>query len=251
MTPRWVWVSLGAVLAAIVALIFVYPHQLVSPGDLKPSHASLQQDCFACHAAFRGATSERCVACHVVADIGRLTTKGARIDSRSARAPFHQDLTTQDCMACHTDHPRPRLTHSFDRAFDHALLKPETRGRCANCHRAPADELHRSVDRRCAQCHSTKAWKPAAFDHVRYFSLASPHDTTCSTCHVGGNLKAFTCYGCHEHQKARTEAEHREEGIRDIDNCVRCHRNADDEPGEDGRGEWEGRLEDREARRRD
>lgn len=232
MTPRWVWISLGAVLAATVALVFVYPHQMVSPGDLTPAHAALQQNCFACHAPFGGASAQRCVACHAVADIGRRTTKGAPIAGPASMPPFHQALTSQNCMACHTDHPRPRLTRNLERSFDHALLQPQARAACATCHAAPANDLHRGADLPCGQCHSVQGWKPATFDHSRYFSLDPPHDTACATCHLGGNHRTYTCYGCHEHQPGRIVAEHREEGIRNIENCVRCHRGADGEGGE-------------------
>ncbi len=240
MTPRWIWISLGVTLAAIVALVFFYPHQMVSPGNLKSAHHDLQQNCFACHAPFASASPERCVACHTVADIGRRTTKGEPISSLSRRSPFHQDLASQDCMACHTDHPRPRLTRNLVRSFNHALLKPEARAQCATCHNAPADELHRDIKQNCGQCHRPVAWTPATFDHRRYFSLSSPHDASCSTCHVSGNFRAYTCYGCHEHQATRIEARHREEGIRDIENCARCHRSANDENSEGGgRGDSE------------
>lgn len=231
MTPRWVWIGLGATLAAILGLAALLPHQLVSPGNLRPAHASLQQDCFACHEAFHGAAAARCVKCHTLADIGRRTTKGASI-TWSRTPPFHQALLTQDCMACHTDHPRPRLVRKPALAFDHALLRPEVRGGCGTCHSPPEDDLHRSLARSCGQCHSSQAWRPARFDHRRYFSLEPPHDAKCSTCHARGNFRTYTCYGCHEHQKARIEAEHLEEGIRNIQNCARCHRSAEDEHGE-------------------
>lgn len=235
MTPRWILIGILGVLAAVVALAFADPHRMVSPGDLRPAHASMQQDCFACHTPFAGVSSEKCVGCHAIADIGRVTTKGAPLDRRSHMPPFHQLLARQDCMACHTDHPRPRLTRNLAQPFDHAMLAADARARCSACHQPPADALHRGADLPCAQCHGVKAWKPAAFEHTQ-FSLASPHDTACATCHVGGNYKAYTCYGCHEHQKGRIEAEHREHGIRDIDNCVRCHRGADGEHGEGREG---------------
>lgn len=236
MTPKWVWLSLGAVLAAIVAMIFVFPHQMVSPGDLQPAHAGLQQDCFACHTPFRGAAPQRCIACHAVADIGRRTTRGAPIPPTAGRPPFHQSLASQDCMACHTDHPRPRLTRALSPAFDHAQLAAPARAQCATCHSPPKDNFHRGVVQTCSQCHSVKAWKPATFDHGRYFSLAKPHNASCATCHVGGDVSRYTCFGCHEHQEARVAAQHAREGIRNIANCARCHRGAD-EPGEgeDGR----------------
>ena len=42
MTPRWLWIGLSALLAAIVALAFLFPHQMVSPGDLRPAAHSPQ-----------------------------------------------------------------------------------------------------------------------------------------------------------------------------------------------------------------
>lgn len=54
--------------------------------------------------------------------------------------------------------------------------------------------------------------------HSRYFSLDPPHDAACATCHLGGNHRTYTCYGCHERQPGQIVAEHREEGIRDIEN---------------------------------
>ncbi len=57
-----------------------------------------------------------------------------------------------------------------------------------------------------------------------------------STCHVGNDYKRYTCYGCHEHTPAKVRAEHEEEGIRDFENCVKCHRSGDKESAERGSG---------------
>jgi hypothetical protein len=43
------------------------------------------------------------------------------------------------------------------------------------------------------------------------------------SCHAGNNFKTHTCTSCHAHEKSRMIEEHLEEGIRNIDNCVRCH----------------------------
>ena len=43
------------------------------------------------------------------------------------------------------------------------------------------------------------------------------------------------CYGCHEHTPANIRAEHEEEGIRDFENCVECHRDPGVEPKKSGR----------------
>lgn len=234
---RSLWIAVSLILGAIIYLSFVRPHQMVSPGDLIPAHSALQGDCFACHAPLRGASAERCITCHVVADIGLRTTKGTAIPQSATRPAFHQALTEPNCMACHSDHPRPRLTKARAVIFDHALLKSDTRLHCQSCHMAPRDDLHRGQNLPCATCHQPSRWKPATFVHERYFQLDRNHNIACTTCHLGGNYKRYTCYGCHEHQPAQIIAEHREEGISNIENCVRCHRSAE---GEAGGGDWRG-----------
>ena len=52
-------------LVVLVALAFIFPHLMVSPGPLVKGHAELATDCFACHAIWRGASSQRCIECHV------------------------------------------------------------------------------------------------------------------------------------------------------------------------------------------
>lgn len=231
MKRSW-WIAISLVLGAIIALSFAWPHQMVSPGNLIPAHAALQGDCFACHAPLRGASAERCIACHAVRDIGLRTTRGTPIQRKESRPSFHQALIEPDCMACHSDHPRPTLSKARTISFDHALLNAAARPRCQSCHVAPRDDLHRGQALPCATCHQPPRWKPATFDHARYFRLDGDHDASCATCHPGGNYKRYTCYGCHEHQPARIIAKHREEGIANIENCVRCHRSAAGEPGE-------------------
>ncbi len=273
-------------LVALLALAFVYPHLMVSPGPVVDAHREIATDCFACHAPWRGASTARCVECHKPAEVGLRTTKGAPIRAKATvKASFHQDLIEQDCMACHSDHQGPRLTQRSRKPFAHELLKAEVRNRCAGCHvgprdrfhpdlkvecdqchktdawkpahfdhallapasldrcetchKAPSDRLHRQISGECKACHRTEAWKPATFDHDTYFVLDRDHDAPCVTCHTGNDFSRYTCYGCHEHSPAKIRAEHLEEGIRDFDNCVECHRSAEGEPerGGGGRGE--------------
>ena len=80
-------------------------------------------------------------------------------------------------------------------------------------------------------------WTPATFDHSRFFKLEGDHKVACVTCHVNNVYTRYTCFGCHEHQPAEIRARHAEEGIRNIDNCVRCHRGG---AGEGEGGEREG-----------
>jgi hypothetical protein len=217
------------VLFGVLLLAIFRPEPMLAPGPVKPAHAAIADDCFACHTPFKGAVAERCITCHAPARIGLFNTRGKRL--AGGKAAFHQQLTTPDCLACHTDHAGPALTGHSPATFHHDVLKPAVRGQCATCHAAPATTLHRQfATTSCATCHATSAWKPAHFAHDRLFRLDRDHNVACTTCHVGGNTRRYTCYGCHEHQPARVLAEHREEGVRgNIDNCARCHRSAEGE----------------------
>ena len=240
MKGRWLWTVIVANLLVLLALVFVYPHLMVSPGPLIPAHATLTTDCFACHAPLRGASAARCVSCHALPDIGLRNTKGVAIKETASKAmpseattgpkvAFHQQLTEQNCMACHSDHARAKLTPRSHKPFSHALLRVETRTRCESCHQAADDTLHRQIVGNCSQCHTPAAWKPATFEHSKFFSLDKPHNASCVSCHSANDYSKYTCYGCHEHTPANVRRKHEEEGIQNFGNCVKCHRSADGE----------------------
>jgi Class III cytochrome C family len=228
------WTVIVLNLVALVALVFVYPHLMVSPGPLVKGHAELATDCFACHAPWRGAASGRCTECHAVAEVGLKTTKGVTIAAATIKGSFHQQLTEQDCMACHSDHLGPKLTKRSRKPFSHDLLKVAVRDTCSSCHAAPKDTVHRALQAECSSCHGSKAWKPATLDHSKYFVLDRDHQTTCQTCHKNNDFSQYTCYGCHEHSQAKIRAEHVKEGIQDFANCVECHRDPRVEPDKRG-----------------
>jgi hypothetical protein len=237
---RFLKFVLAANLIALAVLSFVYPHLMIGPGKLIPAHKELNTDCFACHAPFTGADSERCIICHKPAEIGQLTSKGLKIAKPLTSTPFHQQLISKDCVGCHSDHAGVTRYKQHGH-FNHALLKPETREICQDCHKAPKDSLHQQITGKCSQCHSQDKWLPATFDHNKYFVLDGDHNTRCASCHVRDDYKRYTCYGCHEHSQSNIRRKHIEEGIRDFDNCVKCHRSANEEDiqggergGEDG-----------------
>jgi hypothetical protein len=242
---------------------------MVSPGPLVKGHAELATDCFACHAAWRGASSGRCIECHAVADVGLKTTKGVPIASGAIKGSFHQQLMEQDCMACHSDHQGPKLTKRSRKPFSHGLLKEAVRDTCSSCHAAPKDTVHRDLKVECSRCHeqglkrrfdpagqagwiaaglpqrrptaaspiraaASRATRPGLetgdLDHNKYFVLDRDHEATCDTCHKNNDYSRYTCYGCHEHSQAKVRAEHVEEGITDFERCVECHRDPRVEP---------------------
>jgi hypothetical protein len=243
---RTLKVILAINLLLLVALTFAWPHLMVGPGKLIPGHQALGTDCFACHSAFTGASAAKCISCHKPADIGKLTTLGAPIAKPLSRTPFHQALSSQNCMGCHSDHAGVRRYH-LQGSFDHSLLNTATASQCQSCHTAPTDPLHRQISGNCSQCHSSTQWTPATFDHAKYFVLDRDHDAPCATCHVRNDYRSYTCYGCHEHTVANIRREHVEEGIRDFTNCVSCHRssNKHDIQGKEGFGGGERKASDK------
>lgn len=239
MRRRWVLAIIAANAIALVALAFVYPHLMVGPGTLAAGHADLATDCFACHAPFRGASAERCITCHALADIDvKRSGKSVGAGAAGTTTPFHRDLLSKDCMACHTDHAAPRLTQTTRRSFAHALLAPAVAAQCVSCHAPPEAASHRDLGTACATCHRTSGWKPASFDHDKYFVLDRHHNVSCVTCHAEADRHRTTCFGCHEHQPEQIRREHRKEGILDVSHCVGCHRSASGKPhGGDDDGE--------------
>jgi len=234
MKPRWVLAIITVNLLILAALVFIYPHLMVAPGELIPAHSQIATDCFACHAPLRGVTQEKCASCHAVANIGVLTTRGVPVEKAKSKMAFHRELVEQDCSSCHSDHQGPKLTQRSRKSFSHDLLKTATLERCEACHKPPQDTFHRDLSNNCAQCHSPTKWKPTSFDHTKFFELDRDHNASCVTCHVKNDFKRYTCYGCHEHTPDRIASKHLREGIRDFENCVKCHRSAHDEHGREG-----------------
>lgn len=215
-------------LAVLAVLTFAFAELMVSPGKLITGHQQLEKNCFKCHVAFKGISAEKCMNCHKAIEIGRVTTTGKPVTKARASTPFHQELISQDCTACHSDHAGVKPYH-LQGSFKHELLKKEANEKCHACHKAPVDLLHKKIVNNCGQCHTQKKWTPADFDHDKYFVLDRDHNASCVTCHTQNDYRRFTCYGCHEHTLANVRREHIEEGINQFENCAECHRSAEED----------------------
>ncbi len=190
----------------------------------------------------------KCIACHTEHALPGKGSLLANMDHGSLSAELQKN-----CTACHDpDRPDDLLhkeagsgcgeCHDTRRwegvEFDHEkwLLADLGRsGNCAGCHEPdrPDDKLHKEAKNSCSECHSTKAWEPADFDHERWFRFDRDHSAECSTCHDNpADYRQYTCYGCHEHSRRGVAAEHREEGIKEFSNCVECHRSSDEDEAE-------------------
>jgi len=218
--------------AAGLAAVLLMPDPLVSPGQLSQGHAKQDKDCFSCHSPFLGPRDDKCIACHKVEDIGLKKTGGKEaMGERAKKVAFHRRLAERSCSGCHTDH-KGRKAAKATRQFNHGLLEKNYREVCDQCHVKPADTLHRPLTANCGSCHGTEKWKPATFDHDRYFRFDRDHPPECKSCHLGKDYKTYTCYECHEHSERNVREEHLEEGIRDFAKCTDCHRSADEDEAE-------------------
>ncbi|MDB4433201.1 class III cytochrome C family protein [bacterium] len=223
----------GLLLLLYGGLAYWKPEVTVSPGHLLEGHAEVESECRTCHTLFRGVKNAGCVTCHRVEEIGISTVSGEPL-REPGRIPFHSGLREGSCIACHTDH-EGRDSDGTGTRFAHELLASSTVEACADCHepQRPSDAIHRAVESECASCHLSAAWKPATFEHERYFRFDPHHPEDCGTCHTTpGDLAAYTCYGCHEHTPQKIRAEHLEEGIEEFERCETCHRSSDEEEAE-------------------
>jgi hypothetical protein len=133
-------------------------------------------------------------------------------------------LHRKSALSCSRCHNTEKWTPAL---FDH---KPLSEFRtCKACHQKPGDVLHRKVTDECSACHNISKWKPAAFEHEEYFRFDKEHTSECETCHPQNDFSRYSCYGCHEHEQRKMKKEHLEEGIKDYENCTRCHRSGDED----------------------
>ena len=188
------------------------------------------------HQRLTDGTAFACTDCHApgyTLDQATCTTCHHQMDA--AFMVRHIDRTGTGCLSCHDGKAMPdNLNHGVFLSLDgeHAgiacdgchgqgSLKELSAG-CITCHEEPA--VHRGeFGTDCAACHTAQGWLPA---HLRYHAFALDHgqqeDVACLICHPA-NYVAYTCYGCHEHQPAEVERQHREEGVAEIADCAPCH----------------------------
>ena len=161
-------------------------------------------DCYSCHKQndeHNGQFGTDCAACH-----NPSRWDDATLDHSRSSFPLTGAHVSVRCEQCHTNGQFKGLAAT-----------------CISCHAEPTQHLGQfGTD--CAACHSTTAWVPAAFNGEHTFPLdhGEGGQVSCATCHPV-TYNAYTCYGCHEHNESNIASEHREEGISDFQDCVRCH----------------------------
>lgn len=200
------------------------------------SGAHVGVDCSSCHTAGYTGTSSECYACH-------------NDDFAAVEDPNHVTHNfSHECVPCHN------TTAWLPAEFDHNLTEfpltgAHTSAECGVCHTSGYDQTstacyacHASdyagaedpdhpgnrFDHDCAACHTTKAWRPAEFDHnLTDFPLTGAHvEVNCVSCHGAGYTGTATaCFDCHKSDyNAVADPDHAGSGF-DRD-CQQCHTTA-------------------------
>ncbi|OYW25178.1 MAG: hypothetical protein B7Z55_00035 [Planctomycetales bacterium 12-60-4] len=194
--------------AAVTVSLAFWQH-MVSPGELSQAHASLENNCAACHSPVQGVEAQKCIICH------------ANNESLLQRQPTAFHANVNSCVECHREHQgtnqRPtemnhltlaeigfrhlKTGHPPDDEKErvrkdlldwigqhqpaghgskgHSSLTPqEAVLNCAACH-ATKDRHVKLFGQDCGQCHTTAKWTIAEFRHP------SPASKDCAQCHQG------------------------------------------------------------------
>ncbi len=181
--------------------------------------------CVACHQSDYDGTTDpphagagfptTCADCH--------TTRGwdgANFNHANTGFPLTGAHTTVACERCHV-----------------GGVYTGTPTACVSCHQADYDgttnpnHAAASFPTSCVDCHNTRGWDGANFDHSQWFPLTTGVHRdkwrACSDCHTNAASYAdFSCLGCHPHSdQTKTNQDHQGENgyAYNSQACYSCH----------------------------
>ncbi|GIV30823.1 MAG: hypothetical protein KatS3mg029_0174 [Saprospiraceae bacterium] len=188
------------------------------------AHASISDDCAACHGGNYNNTPNTCVGCH-------------QDDYNQTTDPNHVvNQYPTDCTICHDENAWSPSSFDHDQFWPltgaHATIADDcvschagnyqtTPNTCVGCHQSDYDEssnpnhVNLALPTTCDDCHTTEpGWAPAAFPiHDDFWVLDGAHAAIaddCAACHAGNyNNTPNTCFGCHDDDyNATTNPDH-------------------------------------------
>lgn len=126
----FIWALTGLVIGALAWASPIYTEALWAPGDLSRHHTDIVR-CLSCHEPFRGATPQKCLACHTL----EVFQSRSEPDVRQ----LHQEAiqSGQACLVCHTEHRGVLTAITFGRVENpHGELIFWATGAtsCSDCH---------------------------------------------------------------------------------------------------------------------
>ena len=239
-------IAVGVVVWVAVRIPAITWQKQTSPGELSAAHASMTQNCAACHTAYKGADNSKCISCH------------ANNQALLQRQPtaFHANIG--NCTECHFEHQgvNARLvTMDHDKlaqiGFDlmaaaasgseQEKLRTQLKGwlkihegtlpatshprltsleatlDCAACH--STKDRHKGLfGQACVSCHGTTQWTIAEFQHP------SPRSTDCAQCHQAPPSHYMMHFEMVS-KKIAAQGQPNEccDGVQ-VNQCFRCHR---------------------------
>lgn len=163
--------------------------------------------CAECHTSGYTGTSAECKSCH-------------QNNFTEAQNPSHVAAgLPQECETCHTttDWKPSTFDHMASTGFElsgghkldqcsscHQGTTTNATSDCFSCHQSnyndAPDHVKLNFPHDCTQCHNTKNWEEANFDHsTTNFALTGVHASTdCKQCHTNGYAgTASECSACH------------------------------------------------------
>jgi hypothetical protein len=200
--------------------------------DFPLTGAHTATECSACHTNGYTGTSMLCNSCH-------------NDNYKAAQNPSHSAAgISTECETCHgtTAWIPSVFNHTVTTGFEltgghsgkqcsecHVGNTTTASSECISCHQANYNQaenhLSQNYPKECLQCHTTKSWEDADFDHnVTDFPLTGAHKATeCSACHTNGYTgTSMLCNSCHtDNYKATINPNHSSIGI--STECDDCH----------------------------
>ena len=190
-----------------------FDHNITYP--LTGAHATIANNCFACHQGSYVNTPNTCAGCHTP-------------NYNTTTNPNHPAIgIPTTCNTCHTTNPNwipatfPIHNNYYVLAGAHVAIANNcvtchngnyntTPNTCVGCHLTNYNQTNNpphsssQFPTTCADCHTQSAWSPANWDHDNlYFPIYSGKHkgewNTCSDCHTNpGNYAVYTCTtSCH------------------------------------------------------
>ncbi len=169
------------IIIGVAWLMYKFPYTMMNPGELVEEHQEEKNNCFSCHDPFWGISSEKCISCHALSDIGKSTISiNDSLFTSNENISFHQNFKNQPCTSCHIDHKGTNPSMAISK-FSHELLAATELNSCNSCHKTPPNNLHQQLSANCNNCHTTNDWKSTKnFDHSM---LLGKSKDNCVSCH--------------------------------------------------------------------
>ncbi|MCX6305755.1 MAG: cytochrome c3 family protein [Bacteroidetes bacterium] len=214
-----------------------FNHNITYP--LTGAHATIANNCFACHQGSYVNTPNTCAGCH---------TPNYNASTNPNHAAINIPTT---CITCHTTNPNwtpatfPIHSNYYVLAGAHVTVScidchngnyNATPNTCVGCHQTNYNLTNNpphaasQFPTTCADCHTQTAWSPANWNHDGlYFPIYSGKHknnwSTCSDCHTNpANYAVFTCTtSCHP----QSSMNNKHQGISGYSYnsvaCLSCH----------------------------